>query len=806
MGRAPSRAAAVGALCLACALVARVAEAQPLRGIVVDQTGLPLPGATVQLRNGDVVVASIATGPDGTFEFPPQAIGPTLTVSLDGFEMAVVPSTEASRIVLALARATDTTTVVGTAEPAAAAPTTAILGTTMTANTVARMPSAHMKARESLPLLPSVVRGPDGLMQLGGARASDTPLFIDGFNVTNPATGISSINLPFEAVKAVDVLRDPMAITYGELVGGLVQIRSTSGADRFKFGVQGLVPRPRFTNPGAGRIEGIFPRVYGGGARLNGRVRYFGAAEYDYERIPVPEVTDRSGPDVVEQSATMFWRLDLQATPRSNVSIESLLFPTSTSSKGLSPRRQQDSTTNFTAHDRFVGITDRVVLNDSSVLTIQASALTHDTQSLPNGRGISYLSPEGWRGNWFAAVERRSRRYGAKVAWEQTRIAGSTSHDFTLTGEFAARRLTGTVEETAIEVRNIDEQLVRQVEFAPRVSVIHSEDTPVSFSARDVWQATGRLTIDVGARVDGGSGHARATPSARAGLRYALDESARTVLKAGYGSFVASLPLAVEAYAGYPLRIERDIDPETGANLGEFVYDPTVEQLSLPRAVTATAGIERQITPRLDVQLSVTDRRTSRIATLRVPSTGGLLPVRSDGSSVYREFEISGRRRWEGDQQLFVSYVRSSGRGEFNEFATLFQQLAVPLIQRAGVTRLPTDARNRVIAWGTANLPYRIVVSPVVEWRSGFPYTVVDQRYVAVETNVRSFPAFMATDLVMYKTFTVKKRSADFGIQLFNVTNHFNPRDVHAVTGTPRLGEFANSVPTILRGFMMLKW
>jgi hypothetical protein len=206
------------------------------------------------------------------------------------------------------------------------------------------------------------------------------------------------------------------------------------------------------------------------------------------------------------------------------------------------------------------------------------------------------------------------------------------------------------------------------------------------------------------------------------------------------------------------------------------------------------------------VQVSVTDRRTSRIATLRVPLAGGPLQVRSDGSSVYRELEISGRRRWDHDQQLFVSYVRSSGRGEFNDFATLFQSLAVPLIQRAGVTRLPTDARDRIIAWGTANLPYRIVVSPVVEWRSGFPYTVVDQRYVAVETNMRSFPAFMATDLVVYKTFTVKKRSADLGIQLFNATNHFNPRDVHAVLGAPQLGEFANSVPTILRGFMMLKW
>src|SRR5262249_9437941 len=164
------RTAAVRALCLACVLIARVVEAQPLRGVVVDQTGLPLPGAFVQLRNGDAVIATVFTGADGTFAFPPEASGSSLAVSLDGFETTIIASTDASRTALARARATDPTTVIGTAEPAVAAPTTATLGSTMTANTVARMPSAHMKARESLPLLPSVVRGPDGLLQLGGAR------------------------------------------------------------------------------------------------------------------------------------------------------------------------------------------------------------------------------------------------------------------------------------------------------------------------------------------------------------------------------------------------------------------------------------------------------------------------------------------------------------------------------------------------------------------------------------------------------------------------------------------------------------
>ena len=97
-------------------------------------------------------------------------------------------------------------------------------------------------------------------------------------------------------------------------------------------------------------------------------------------------------------------------------------------------------------------------------------------------------------------------------------------------------------------------------------------------------------------------------------------------------------------------------------------------------------------------------------------------------------------------------------------------------------------------------------MTPVVEWRSGFLFSPVDERYLyAGAPNSRSFPRFMATDMVAYKTFTARGRSADIGMQLFNVTNHRNPRDVDAVVG-PRFGQFRNSVGPIVRGYMLVKW
>ena len=778
------------------------------QGVVVDQTGLPLPGATVQLLRGTEVVTSITTAGDGTFAIDPALKGDTLVVSLDGFETARVERSASAKIVLSIGRAAETTTVIAMAPTLTpASPTTSLLGSSITAATVSRLPSSRLKARESLPLLPSVVRGPDGLMQLGGARAHETPVLLDGFNVTDPATGNSSLNLPFEAVRGVDALRDPMSVTFGDNLGGIVQIASRTGGDKFAMGVQGFVPRPRFASPGFGRLEGIFPRFHASGPMANGRDHYVAAVEYDYERIAVPDVTQGRGPDIVEQSAIIFGRIDLQASPRNELTLEGFVFPGATDSSGLSPRRDDEATADLNSRDIFGGVTDRFVVDNSTIFTVQVGALVHDAEMSRHGSGISRLSPAGWRGNWFSALTRQASRIAAIVTWERATTIGTKAHDITLGGRLSSRRMSGSVADIPVSVEDTRGRLVRNVTFGS-ASQFAVRDFPMALLARDVMHLSDRVQLDVGARLDHRGRHRRAPqPSGRLGVRYALDPSGLTVLKGGYGSFVGNLPLAAEAFGSYPTRVERDFDPETGEVVAERTLEPRVDLLRQPRAIAATIGIERQLMPKLDAQVSFTNRRSTRLPTLNVPATSGPLYVRGDGVSNYREVQISARRTFENEQQVFVSYVRSASTGELNDFAALTQGFDVPLVQPGGIARLAADAPNRVIAWGTFNLPKRVVVSPVIEWRDGFPYSAVDARYFYFgEPNGRRFPAFMSTDLVVYKTFSAKGRNADFGFQLFNATNYFNPRDVYPVVGDPRFGTFTNSVGPVLRGYMLLKW
>jgi hypothetical protein len=92
-------------------------------------------------------------------------------------------------------------------------------------------------------------------------------------------------------------------------------------------------------------------------------------------------------------------------------------------------------------------------------------------------------------------------------------------------------------------------------------------------------------------------------------------------------------------------------------------------------------------------------------------------------------------------------------------------------------------------------------MAPVAEYRTGFPYSRVDERqnYAGVP-NAWRFPNFFSLDLRVAKNFAV---GSDHAVQLsfsvFNLTNHWNPESVRWNTADPQLGEFLGQRPRRFR-------
>jgi hypothetical protein len=774
------------------------------RGVVVDQTGLPLPGARVELRRGERIVASLVTGLDGAFDLPDAQPTDTVDIALDGFEAAHIESAKAQRVVLALAHATETTEVVASALTSAGA-AMEHLGSTMTAPLAQRLPAPRPRILQSLPLLPAVVRGRDGLLRIGGTRPHESTLWIDGFDVTDPVSGTSTLDLPVESVRGMAVLREPVSAEFRDVLGSAASIETTTGSDRWRGGVQGFIPRPRLSRLGLGRIEAFFPRAYVSG-RL-GIARMFASTEFNFERVPVAGVTGESGrPNVGTTGVTSFGRFDLQPSTRHSLTLEGLFAPATQMAPGLSSLRPAGTTPDTDVNDLFGGVTDRLVLTPRDLLTIRVGLASHHTSVAASGDGEALLTPEGWRQNWFSVVDVQGVRESISATWERDGLTGAGRHSVSINGGIRHRSMSGSLTDQPIRITDSEGDIVRSVEFAG-AGRLDPSDTTAGFGLRDLWDVTTRLQVDLGLRVDGGGSSDSAVPGPRIGVRYLLDEAGRTTIRGSLGRYVGRVPLGAEAFGAFPARTKVTYDLVTHAPIASISFQPTVGALPLPRATAVALEIEHHVTPTIEVQAAVRQRDGSHLPTVMVPAASGSVPLRGIGESRYRELQLSGRKTWPHASQLFVSYVWSSAIAEVNDFGSLFTNLDAPLLEPAGRAPTPADVPHRLRGWATFSLPLRIVVSPAVDWRTGFPFSALNvyQQY-AEPPHSRRYPNYFAADLTAFKTFDLFGRTMDLGLQFFNMTGHSNPRDVIAVVESPRYGEFANTFGITLAGYMQIRW
>ena len=785
-----------------------LARAQPKRAVVLDQTNLPLPGVRLDVYRGDQVIQTTVTGADGTFELPPGPATDMVEAALEGFETTRVPRSAADRIVLAIARASAVTEVVASALTSSGS-SMEHLGSTMTAPLAQRLPAARPRILQSLPLLPSVVRGRDGLLRIGGTRPHESALWIDGFDVSDPVTLTSAIDLPNESVKGMAVVRDPVSATFSGVLGSMASIETTAGTGAFRAGVQGFIPRPRLNSQyGLGRIEAFFPRAYVGG-HIGSRARYFSSIELNFERVPVPGVTTQSGtPAVGATGIVSFARIDVDLSPRNTLTLEALFLPANSSFSGLSPLQQPEAAPDVRTRDLFAGVVDRVVLSPSDLLTMRVGLMHHETTINAAGAGDAVLRPDGWRQNWFSEVDTSATRPSTSVTWDRSGLTARGTHTFSVTADLQYRSMSSVLTHQPIQIQDDLGRVTRSIEFARLARPLAAEDARGGGGLRDLWDVNSRLQLDLDLRLDWYEGASGVTPSPRFGLRYALGADSRTTLKASAGRFVGRPPLGAQAFGQFPARFDRSFDPATGALLSSNTYRPVTRSLQLPRADGIALEVERRIRPGLEAQAAVRVRKGSQLPTVMVGPAGGDAVLASTGDSLYRELQISVRQAWSADAQLFVSYVRAASRVESNDFGSVFTNLDAPLLE-PNDTASPgiADVPHRLRAWSTFTLPRRVVISPAVDWRSGFPYSVQDiYRHYVGGFNTERLPVHFAVDLTAFKTFDLFSRKMDLGLQIFNLTNHFNPRDVISVVQSTRFRELTNNPGVTLGGYMQVRW
>ena len=661
-------------------------------------------------------------------------------------------------------------------------------------------------------LTPGVVRGLDGVDHQKGARAGQSAYTVNGVDITDPVTGKLAFDIPLEAASNVRTEENPYSAVFGRLTGGATDLETKGGGNEFKITAARLFPTFRKTFTGV--IESFRPRVTFSGPIVRDRLFFLQSLEYRFTRFRVPSLK----PPVDESTSenfSSFTQFDLNINKTNSAKFVAAFFPQKVRYAGLNTFNPQPTTPNTKQRGMLVSISEQAIFRDASFLSSTFSYKTFDVDVFGQGTRPLELLPEGNAGNYFADIRRQSQRFQWREVYYSHGLEFHGQHSLKLGGEIDYSRVTGVFRENSILIRRQDQTLARRIEFSAAASVASHLSEFTAF-VQDRWVINKKLTLDAGLRFDRDRLARQNTISPRFSFLYLPLKNHATVVRGGIGLFYDRTPLSVGYFSQLP---ERTVT--TFAADGISITDGprrfrnlVAAHLRNPRSVRASLQVDFPIASRVTGRIGFLQRSTTDDFIVDcLPASGGsvdgALALSSVGRSRYRELQLLAIYDHPRIGTWNTAYVWSSARGDLNSIDNFLGDFPAFVVQPNEYGPQPFDATHRFLSYGQLRMRWDINIAPLVEIRSGFPFSFVNERldFVGPRNRAGRFPTFLSLAVQVTKGFAIPKavpriggRRARVGLAVLNTTNHFNPTEVQNNITSPQLGKFFNSLGASVRG------
>ena len=791
-------------------LVAAPVQGGSIRGKVVadipDQRRI-LPGVVVTLsgdRLGDRKLQSI-TDLEGQFDFQGLLAGDyVVTVEVSGFKKyeqrlsIQIDATVEKDLLLQPVPLTETVTV--TDDRTDASRTESTTPAVITQQALRDAPLIDQKFQDALPLLPGVVRGPDGNLNIKGTRPSQSGILVSSLNVTDPVTGAPAIELPLEAVETVQVHSNPYSSEFGKFTGAVTTIETRSGTNDLRYLVTGVLPRPRWRDGSLFGIGAATPRIAVGGPIKKDKLFFFQSVEYRFVRTNVPslEDLDERQRDIKRESFDSFSRVDYVVNPNNRLTASFSLFPQKFDYFNLNTFNPSDTTANGHQRGWFLALNEQATFKSGALLQSSFSVKQFDGDIFGNSAAPYEITPERNFGGWFNRQHRESRRYELLEVFHFAPAKWLGSHGFKTGLNISRTSFTGTDTSNPLTITRANGTTHQLIEFEG-AGLLDREQNEFSVFVQDKWIVNSRLVFDLGLRYDRDGIGENNNLAPRLGFVLTPTDSDRTVIRGGVGLFYDKIPLNVGSFEQYQSLVVTTFaaDGVTSVDGPRLLLNTAPDELENPYSVAWNLQLDHQVTQRLLFRIGYEERSTRRDFVLE-PVANALL-LQNNGRSRYRELQAVARFRFQEGRNIFLSYVRSQARGNLNDLNTYFGNLKHAVIRPDEYGKQPFDVPNRLLFWGDFALPREFVVTPVVDFRSGFPFSIVNEQqdFVGPRNEGGRFPRLLTFDLLVTKGLTIpfrgKKYKGRAGFTIFNITNHWNPRDVQNNLDSQQFGTFFNS-------------
>ncbi len=748
-----------------------------LEGLIVDATGQPLPDARVVASGPSLQgTRGIATDRDGYFRLQALPAGSyTLRIShvahqattYENVQVRLGATTSLGKLSLEQAVLEQPRVVVSAGRPPID-PATTTLGMNLRAGTFEALPTDR-NFRSIVALAPqanSSVPGEEA--SIAGSTGEGNYYFIDGTDATDPGSGGTSTNLPYNFVRELDIKTGGYEAEYGRALGGIVNAITKSGGNELHGQVFGYFTDHRLASTTQNALRqapaGNFS-AYDFGGSLGGpvvrdRLWWFGAYNpaFDERDVQVPGIPLQKATSRLHRIAgKLTWR----ATSRTNLNLIILGDPSRSRLIGV-PFNLASPPALVLNEDAVVATTlgGGVNISMNGVHQLMPKVLLQGAMMRVHNR--SFVQPISERGATEPYVDDQenstaSGGYGGENKNYQDRWAG----------RLAATAFLGR-HTTKVGLEYTDNSITNDIQYgagkAHRGFLYRSNDSvytwyqgfqlgtvhvrlPTAY-AQDSWRVTDRLRINAGLRWDGHRyvSSNGSTPlkteglQPRLGVTYQLGAVGSQKLSASFGRYYEQLPAnspgyyffdSIQLFIGYDH--DPRVDPSGGDTTKLLPNPPGGGRIRGEHFDEVTLGYERAL-PR-QVKLGVHGRyRTLREVVedsyspvaqrFLIGNPGhGALDYLPEATHDYRALELTLQKLGEGRGEFLLSYVLSRTKGNY---AGLVYGNGGPQFDFVETTvnafgPLPNDRPHVVKFYGAYPVGFGLTAGTTWVWQSGTP-------------------------------------------------------------------------------------
>jgi hypothetical protein len=625
--------------------------------------------------------------------------------------------------------------------------------------------------RTALPLLPGVLPDLGGQIHINGSASNQTLYLLDGFDISEPATGLLELRVSTDAVRSIDAEGSRIPAEYGRGTGGVLAIQTSMGDDHFRFYATDFVPSVQQYK--GLHFQNATPRFAFSGPIKKGKAWFYEAVDGEFDQNIYDNLPESGNTDYYWRFSNLL-RAQVNLTQGNRLTASFVEDRSRDDYAGLSITQPLSTTTTDLDSAHSANVKDQISWADGGLFEAGFGFVESNAYNRPLGEQPYIEIPGSALGNFYLTSRTVARRYEipadlyfppSKWHGEHQLLVGfdleRTNYDqFYARNPFTIETCASPFTPPGCTAVNSD-LLVRSVTFEGNSS-FSENDSDVAAFLEDRWSPGGRLLVEPGVRFEYDSILRKTNISPRIASTVALTADGETKLSAGAGLLydrtdLNLLGLALSGQRQDVFYAPNGVTPISGPVLTQFEATPSL--LVRPRALNWSVGVERKLPASVYLKTEFIEKRGmdgfdyanvgGGIGPGGVPASG-LFLLENQQEDRYDGVTTSARHTFRARYPVMISYTWSRAHTNTDLTSTLDNPLYGPQLPGP----LPWDSPNRVVGWGWLPLVRGFTLGYTLDWHTGYPFSLTnqDQELVGLPDRNR-FPHFWQVDIHLEKQF-----------------------------------------------------